>query len=50
MVSFAVVVAAIVFTQVIHAIAKTALYQYATAERRVGPFANLGPEAVFEED
>lgn len=47
---FAVLVAAIVFTQVIHAIAKTALYQYATEERRVGPFADLGPEAVFEED
>lgn len=47
---FLVIVAGIVFTQVIHAIAKTALYQYATAERRVGPFAELGPEAVFDED
>lgn len=49
-VGFAVIVAAIVFTQVIHAIAKTALYQYATEDRRVGPFADIGPNAVFEED
>ncbi|GAB3681402.1 hypothetical protein GCM10028857_05580 [Salinarchaeum chitinilyticum] len=47
---FVLVVGAIVFSQVITAVAKTALYQYATEDRRVGPFAELGPRAVLDDD
>lgn len=47
---FVVLVACIVFSQVISAIAKTALYEYATHDERVGPFAELGPDAVMQEE
>ncbi len=44
------VVAAIVGSQVVGVIARTALYEYATAERRVGPFAETEPADVFPSD
>lgn len=41
-----ILVAAIVATQVIGVIARTALYEYATDQRRVGPFARQDPDTT----
>jgi len=43
------VVAAIVTSQVLGVVARTALYEYATEGRRVGPFAERDPADVFPE-
>jgi hypothetical protein len=47
---FVVVVSCVVFSQVITAVAKTALYQYATDDVAVGPFSGIEPDAVLSED
>lgn len=44
------VAAAMVGSQVIGVIARTALYEYATDDRRVGPVAEMEPEDVFPSD
>lgn len=44
-----VVVAAVVGSQTVTAIARTALYRYATTGDRVGPFESRDPDAVFPE-
>ena len=44
------VVAAIVASQVVGVIARVALYEYATADRRVGPLEGQDPEAIFPAD
>ena len=41
------VVAAIITAQVLGMVARTALYEYATEDRRVGPFADRNPARVF---
>ncbi|QLH78466.1 hypothetical protein HZS55_14720 [Halosimplex rubrum] len=43
------VVAAIITAQVLGMVARTALYEYATEDRRVGPFADRNPASVFPE-
>ena len=45
-----VVVATLVTSQVLGMVARTALYQYATDDRRVGLFAEHNPESVFPSD
>jgi hypothetical protein len=45
-----VVVGAIVGSQTVTAVVRTALYRYATADERVGPFESLDPGTVFPED
>ncbi|WP_188979257.1 DUF6159 family protein [Halocalculus aciditolerans] len=42
-----IVVAAIIAGQVLGMVARTALYEYATDDRRVGPFATRDPDSVF---
>lgn len=42
-----IVVAAIVGSQTVTAIVRTALYRYATTGDRVGPFADRDPDAIF---
>jgi len=44
-----IVVACLVSSQTVQAIVRTALYQYATAGERVGPFASRDPVGVFPE-
>lgn len=48
-VGFVVLVASMVTAQVLGTVARTALYRYATAGSRAGPFENLDPETVFPE-
>lgn len=43
------VVAAIITAQVLGIVARTALFEYATEDRRVGPFADRNPASVFSE-
>jgi len=43
------VVAAIITAQVLGIVARTALYEYATEDRRVGPFADRNPASAFLE-
>ena len=45
-----VVVATMVTSQVLGMVARTALYQYATNDQRVGPFAERDPKTVFPSD
>lgn len=46
-VGFVVLVASLVTAQVLGMVARTALYRYATARTRVGPFEDLEPGSVF---
>lgn len=43
------IVAAIISAQVLGIVARTALYEYATEDRCVGPFANRNPVSAFPE-
>lgn len=44
-----VVVAGVVTSQVLGMVARTALYEYATADRRVGPFEDAQPRSVISD-
>lgn len=41
--------AAIIAAKILGMVARTALYEYATEDRRVGPFVDRNPASVFPE-
>ena len=46
---FVVLVASMMAAQVLRMVARTALYRYATADERGGPFAGRSPDGIFPE-